>query len=124
MRLNLYFAEHAGHTLKVWHDLIMCWTMQIDAESALVLRAPTRSQARADAHAWLHHVHEVPCTEALNWVLDTATRTVVLGECDECLSPNMVTEKPATVDGLYVRTCPECAYKVSFPSEMLEKMAR
>src|SRR5262245_5448075 len=125
MRLNLYRAEHAGYTLKVWHDLTMCWFMQIDVDPARGLTEGTRAAARMAAHDYLHQqAGETGCSEQLRWKLDARTRTVVLGECDECFSPNMLTQEPETPGGNYVRTCTECGYRVSFPPELLQKMAR
>src|SRR5262245_5541868 len=120
MRLNLYRAEHAGHTLKVWHDVAMCWFMQIDVDPARGLTASGRAAARIAAHQFLHQqANEEVCAEPLSWRLDARTRTVILEECDECLSPNMTTQGPVAPDGMYVRTCPECGYKVSCPPEFL-----
>lgn len=104
----------------------MCWFMQIDVDPARGLSESTRGDARIAAHRHLHQQDgsDSECGEQLRWKLDARTRIVVLGECDECLNPNMLTQDPETPGANYIRICPECGYRVSLPPELLEKMAR
>jgi hypothetical protein len=108
---NQYTTKHAGETIRVGHDIFLRWYVVKDKKWKMIEDGGTRQQAFDAVHKALHEGKE--CREALDWVLDKGTRSVVLGECPKCLNPALESDLRT------YRRCPDCGWRIDFTPEQI-----
>jgi hypothetical protein len=113
---NQYTAKHGKEALRVGHDMFMRWYVVKDKEWKMIEDARTQKQAHEAAH---HNFHNGDtCKLELEWILDRGTRAPVLGECPECLNPEMDS------DFKTYRSCPDCGWRIDFTKDEIERLER